>query len=118
MIHNGDATVVCPVCKRPTEIKHKIELATYSVPAVMGTVIYRGQINSVGTGDFSLEKLFLVVARPDNSGELGLKNVSGTVFSVTTASGQKLPLVPQKPVPLGAGSGLVIDVDGYEVKLS
>jgi serine/threonine protein kinase len=118
MIYNGDTTVVCPLCNRPTEIKNKIELSSYSVPAVMGTVIYRGQINGVATGEFSLEKLFLVVARPDNSGELGLKNVSNEIFSVTTASGQKLPLVPQNPVPLGAGAGLVIDVDGCEVKLS
>ena len=84
-----------------------IEVGTARVPASVGARLYERQVpgSHAGAGDSVIAE---VSANPNDPNVLGLKNLSDTVWQVTTTSGQQRELLPGRSVRLEAGLAIRI----------
>ena len=106
------STTKCDDCGKPVVIKNTIQLPGYSITAAKGSHVYRCQLGTCNADD-ALNPVALVVAKPD--GTLGVKNMTSTIFRITTSSGRDKSVEPGMVIPFI--SGTVIHAYDKKIKL-
>lgn len=97
----------CDACGKKMDIPFRLELSSYSIPAVKDSRIYRCQI---GVCD-EKEALMPVaqVLQKKESGALGIKNKSEKRWDAVTTKGTTRKVAPEEVIPMKAGITFVIE---------
>lgn len=104
----------CEVCGRKVDIRFKLVLSEYSIPAIKGSRIYRCQLG-VCNEEEALDIVARVVEKKD-SGALGIRNVSGKKWDAVTTKGEAKKVVPEEVIPLKDGIKFSIDGETIAIK--
>lgn len=91
----------CEKCGRKVDIRYKLVLSGYSIPAIKDSRIFRCQLGVCDEKD-ALEPVAQVVEKKD-SGALGIRNKSGKRWDATTTKGTARKVEPDEVIPLKGG---------------
>jgi serine/threonine protein kinase len=104
----------CENCGKLADIRFKLELNDYSVPAVSGSRIYRCQLGVCDEKD-ALSPVAAVIKKRD-TGALGIRNKSGQRWDAITTKGEARKVAPEDIVPLKDGISFKIDGENIVIK--
>lgn len=91
----------CESCGRKVNIRFKLALSGYSIPAIKGSRIYRCQLGVCDVTE-ALEPIAVVVEKKD-SGALGIRNKSGRRWDAMTTKGTARKVESEEIIPLKDG---------------
>lgn len=95
---SADNNAVCQHCKNTMEITHSIRTYSGVIPA-----FDHGRIYFCQSGEFDASNatnpVGLIISNPSKPSELGIKNITGETWSVTTPSGNRRNVAPKEVVP-------------------
>ncbi len=110
------ADTKCDGCGKVLKVLHTLELTDYSITAAKGTRVYRCQLNRSCNANDALDRIGLVIAKPDDPNILGIRNMTEAIFTVTTPSGKIKQVKPGEVVPLNSGISIQT-LDDKEIKI-
>ncbi len=108
------APTQCDGCGKMIAIPYKLSFGGYSIPAVAGTRVYRCQIGVCDEKE-ALTPIAQILARQD-TGELGIKNRSGSRWNAVTSKGDARKVAPDEVIPVKAGITFVVSDCTIEIK--
>lgn len=103
----------CEKCGQKVDIRYKLELRDYSIPAIRGSRIYRFQLG-VYNEEEALDIIARVVEKKD-SGALGIRNVSNKKWDAVTTKGEAKKVAPEDVIPLK--DGITFSIDGETITI-
>lgn len=98
---------VCEKCHEKIKVPFRLEFSDYSIPGMPDSRIYRCQLG-VCRADEALKPMGRVIAKKDNPGMLGVRNLSDKSWNAVTPSGKAKHVMPDEIVPLKDGISFVI----------
>lgn len=93
---------VCEKCGRTIDIPYWLELPEYDIPGMRDSRIYRCQ-TCISDPDQALDPVGRVLAAKDNTGKLGIRNMSDETWDAVTTKGKDKRVEPKGVVPLKPG---------------
>lgn len=96
----------CESCGRMANVRFKLQLAEYSIPAIRDSRIYRCQLGVCNEED-ALKAVAQVVEKKE-TGDLGVRNKSDSRWDAITTKGTSRKVAPDEVVPLKDGIKLTI----------
>ena len=106
---------VCEKCHKKIKIPFRLEFNDYSIPGMPDSRIYRCQLGVCRT-DEALNPMGRVIAKKDNPGMLGVRNLSNRSWNAFTPSGKAKHVMPDEVIPLKDGISFVIGDGKINIK--
>lgn len=105
----------CEECGKQADIKYRLQLREYSIPAVKDTRIYRCQLG-VCNPDAALDPIALIIEKKNSPGVLGIRNKTENRWDALTPSGASKKVEPNDVIPLKNRITFTIDKETIEIK--
>ncbi len=113
-IRDGESTA-CDGCGRLFEIRNRIALEDYSIPAILGSRIYQMQLGTANFED-ALNPVASVLPNPDNPSDIRLKNLTKVPWKCVTPSGKQKILPPGGMAPVKKGLRFRVEDENFRIE--
>ena len=104
----------CEKCGRKADIPYRLEFIEYSIPGINDSRIYKCQLGACRAEE-ALTPMGRVIAKKDNPGMLGIRNLSKNSWRATTPSGKEKYVKTDEVIPLI--DGIKFSIDGETIQI-
>lgn len=104
----AEKTDICDCCSENLNIKYKLKIDDYTIPAVEDTRIYNFQVSACKVEE-ALNPVARIIKNKNNEDLLAIVNLSNKIWNATTPSGKTKKVANKELIPLKEGINIMVE---------